>query len=106
MYERKVIYAKSPFDIVLLEEGESIEEKCRRVTTTNEPIDETAPMIYTEKSKGVMPQYDIRTDRWEIAQSAMDTYNKSLIAQRNSEVDDNVPATPRGEQQTEPKQEA
>ena len=35
---------------------------------TNEPIGETAPMIYTKKTDGVIPAYDIRTDKWEIAQ--------------------------------------
>ena len=27
---------------------------------TNEPIGETAPMIYTKKTDGVIPAYDIR----------------------------------------------
>lgn len=56
-----------------LYEGESIEEKVRRVVMSNEPIEAISPMIYTERKDGVKPEYDIRTDRWEIAQSAMTT---------------------------------
>ena len=40
-------------------EGESIEKKIDRMVETNEPIGETAPMIYTKKTDGVIPAYDI-----------------------------------------------
>ena len=33
-----------------------------------------------EKKARVLPQYDIRTDKWDIAQSAMDLANASKIA--------------------------
>lgn len=64
------------------EEGISIEEKCRKMVETNEPITDGAPMIYTERDDGVTPSADIRTDRWEVAQSAMDKVNKTNIAKR------------------------
>ena len=38
-------------------------------------------MIYTEKSKGVIPEYDIRTDRFEIAQAAMEKLNSVKFAE-------------------------
>lgn len=60
--------------------GESIEEKMRRVTELGEPIDNAIPMVYTELKDGVMPEYDFRTDRWEIAQNAMDMVNKQNYA--------------------------
>ena len=53
--------------------GESLEEKVRRVTETNQPIEAISPMIYTERKDGVLPAYDIRADKWDIAQSAMNT---------------------------------
>ena len=56
-------------------EGESIEEKVQKLIENNEPITDGAPIIYTEKKDGVLPQYDIRTDKWDIAQSAMDLAN-------------------------------
>ena len=37
-------------------------------------------MIYTEKEQGVLPEYDIRTDKWEIAQNAMDVVHATNIA--------------------------
>ena len=63
-----------------LYEGESIEEKVAKLIENNEPITDGAPIIYTEKKDGVLPQYDIRTDKWDIAQSAMDLANASKIA--------------------------
>lgn len=53
--------------------GESLEEKIRRVTETNQPIEAISQMIYTERKDGVLPAYDIRTDKWDIAQQAMTT---------------------------------
>ena len=61
-------------------EGESIEMKVSKLIENNEPITDGAPIIYTEKKDGVLPQYDIRTDKWEIAQSAIDLANASKIA--------------------------
>ena len=65
---------------VELFEGEPIEEKVAKLIENNEPITDGAPIIYTEKKDGVLPQYDIRTDKWDIAQSAMDLANASKIA--------------------------
>ena len=61
-------------------EGETIETKVARIVQNKEPITDGAPMIYTEKSKGVLPEYDIRTDKWEIAQNAMDVVHATNIA--------------------------
>ena len=56
-------------------EAEPLEVKLRRATEEKKPIEAVAPMIYTEKSKGVIPEYDIRTDRFELAQKAMEKLN-------------------------------
>lgn len=61
-------------------EGQSIEDRCKKLVETGEPIKDTSPLIYTPKEKGVMPQYDVRSDKWEIAQNAMDRVNKERIA--------------------------
>ena len=53
--------------------GDSIEEKVRKVTADNTSIEAISPMIYTERKDGVMPEYNIRTDKWDIAQQAMNT---------------------------------
>ena len=61
-------------------EGQSIEDRCKKLVETGEPIKDNSPLIYTPKEKGVMPQYDVRADKWEIAQNAMDRVNKERIA--------------------------
>lgn len=66
------------------EEGETIEMKMERVLNNGEAIKDGAPIIYTKRSDGVLPQYDIRTDRFEIAVDAMDKVNASRLAQRES----------------------
>ena len=58
-------------------EGESIETKCARVLQNNEPITDTAPIIYTAKEDGVLPAYNIRTDRFDIAMDAYDKISRS-----------------------------
>ena len=37
-------------------EGESIENKVAKLIENNEPITDGAPIIYTEKKDGVLPQ--------------------------------------------------
>lgn len=63
-------------------EGETIEEKVRRILNNNEPITDGAPIIWTERKDGVKPEHDIRTDRWELAIEAMDNVNRSKLAKR------------------------
>jgi hypothetical protein len=60
--------------------GESIETKVKRITENNEPITDGAPIIYTNRDDGVLPAYNIRTDRWDIAQQAMDAVNQANLA--------------------------
>lgn len=52
--------------------AESIETKVRRIMDENEPITDGAPIIYTPFEDGVKPEYNIRTDRWQVAIEAMD----------------------------------
>lgn len=63
-------------------EGEHIETKIERIVNNKEPITDGAPIIYTERKDGVLPAYDIRTDRFDIAIDAMDIISKSRDAQR------------------------
>lgn len=97
MLENKFKHHKTTIKVDSLELGESIETKMRRVTQTNEPIENVAPMIYTERKEGVLPQYDIRTDRWDIAQKAMGAVEKSIKAKR-----ENKPAEAKKEEPAEP----
>lgn len=60
-----------------LTEGERLECKIERMTENNEPIGETAPLIYTPRKDGVIAAYDVRTDKWDIALDAMSKVNKT-----------------------------
>lgn len=62
--------------------GETIEQKIHRIVNNKEAITDGAPLIYTDRKDGVQPDYDIRTDRFEVAIDAMDKVAKSKIAQR------------------------
>lgn len=77
-------------------EGITIEEKIRRIVENNEPITDSSPIIYTDRKDGVLPAYDIRTDRFDVAIDAMDKVNRSNIARRD-EVPD-AEKTKEGEQ--------
>lgn len=55
--------------------GENIEVKVKRITENNEPISDGAPITYTEKKDGVRPEFDIRTDKWQIVQEKMEAGN-------------------------------
>lgn len=61
-------------------EGKTIEQRCREMVETGEPIKDTSPLIYTPKEKGVRPEYNVRADKWDIALGAMDAVNRERIA--------------------------
>ncbi|AXH76239.1 MAG: hypothetical protein [Microviridae sp.] len=82
-------YKKQKANITLLKvntsyTGETIEKKIRRIENNKEPITDGAPLIYTERKNGVQPEYDIKTDRFEIAIEAMDKVSKAQVAKRES----------------------
>ena len=85
----KVIREKTGFNINESYEGETIEEKIERIVQNNEPITDGAPLIYTEKSEGVVPGYDIRTDRFDVAIEAMDKVTATNIAKGMAEAPKN-----------------
>ena len=68
---------------VEMKEGETIETKVRRITEEKTPITDTAPIIYTNRADGVIAGYNIRTDRFDVALSAMDRVNRAKIATRD-----------------------
>lgn len=74
------LYSRPPITDYEFQDGESIEKKVQRITENNEPITDGAPIIYTNRDDGVLPAYNIRTDRWDIAQDAMDAVNQANLA--------------------------
>lgn len=68
------------------------EVKLRKVISgeSSNMEDGVFPTIYTEKKDGVQPEYDIRTDRFEVAIDAIDKINQSVanqIAKSKSETE-------------------
>ena len=60
----------------------SLERQLEKVVAGKEPIDSSSPLIYTERKHGVLPQYNIRTDRFDLALEAMGIVDKSYKAKR------------------------
>lgn len=63
--------------------AEPREVKLRKIISgeSSSVEDGAFPIIYTEKKDGVLPEYDIRTDRFEVAIDAMDKINQSAANQ-------------------------
>ena len=81
--KRTILSVKPTTGYIPIYDGESIETKIERVVQNKEPIEDGAEIIYTEKKLGVQPQYDIRTDKWEVAQEAMNLAHANRIAKSN-----------------------
>ena len=85
---RKPIYTHRPtLKADAVYEAEGLEVKLRRVTETNEPLAGDIPIVYTKKTDGVLPAFDIRTDRFEIAREAMSKVQKSEMAKEVQRMD-------------------
>lgn len=68
-------------DLVYLAEPREV--KLRKIINgeSNNMEDGVFPTIYTEKKDGVQPEFDIRTDRFEVAIDAIDKINQSAATQ-------------------------
>lgn len=64
-------------------QAEPREVKLRKIISgeSSNMEDGVFPTIYTEKKDGVLPEYDIRTDRFEVAIDAIDKINQSYANQ-------------------------
>ena len=64
-------------------QAEPREVKLRKIINgeANNMEDGVFPTIYTEKKDGVQPEFDIRTDRFEVAINAIDKINQSVANQ-------------------------
>ena len=64
-------------------QAEPREVKLRKIINgeANNMEDGVFPTIYTEKKEGVQPEFDIRTDRFEVAIDAIDKINQAVANQ-------------------------
>ena len=63
-------------------EGEFLETRVARAMMQNEAITETGFNVYTLRKDGVKPEFDIRTDRFDIAMEMGNRINADNIAKR------------------------
>ena len=80
MFEKRAKYIPTQIVVEPTEKGETIEEMLRRLTANKEPIPDNVPPIYTPKAEGLIPDYDIRADRFDVAIEARDKFAASEIA--------------------------
>lgn len=64
-----------------------LEKKIEKLISNKEPIGKDVPLRYTERKEGIIKDYDIRTDRFEVAMEAMDKVHKTNIAKRDNVID-------------------
>ena len=77
-------------------EAVSIEEEMRKAKNNKEPIQATAKITYNDRKDGVLPQHDIRTDRFEIAIMATDKLHATKAAMRHAEDFPEIPKDEKG----------
>lgn len=87
-----------------LYEAESIEVQMMKATAEKTPIDKASPNIYTERKDGVIPQYNPRTDRFDLAIEAMDKVSKSYRGKRADRIKQSEAAKETKEKSAEPSQ--
>lgn len=75
-------YRKSSIRFNETYKAEPREVKLRRILAgeSNDLEDNVFPIVYTNRDDGVMPAYDIRTDRFEVALDAIDKIGKAEAA--------------------------
>lgn len=86
---RKPFYYKNSIHENPAFEGECIEQKIERLAQSNEPIitDGTAPIMYTVRKDGVRQEFNIRADKWDIAQEAMAKVSNKYKEQRRQNIE-------------------
>lgn len=67
--------------------GETIEARIRRIVHNNEPVTDSAPIIYTERKDGVIGAYDIRADKFDEALDAMDMMTEKQRKNRQKRIE-------------------
>lgn len=82
------VYKNKPTSLIVNNsvEGETIEQKVARALHNGEGIEDSVQVIYTERKNGVMPEYNPRADKWEIAVEAMDKISKDNLTKRKNNI--------------------
>ena len=75
--KKQPIFPKSNFKVNNSVEGKHLYTTINRMMDNKEPITAALPVEYTDPKVGVLPQFDPRTDKWEIMQDGMDRATKA-----------------------------
>jgi len=64
--------------------AETIEEKIRRALTNGEKLDGQSELQYTERKDGVRPEFNVRTDKWDLAVESIEKFqqDKALLKEK------------------------
>lgn len=81
---RKIRQHKTTLHVNNTQEGETLEKKVYRMKNNKEPFTAEVQTNYTERNEGIKPEYNIRTDRFEIAIDAMSAVDKTHKAKREA----------------------
>lgn len=73
-------YTNTDIQTPVKELGQSIEQQLRKIKAENQPIPGVFPELFTPAEAGVIPDMDVRTDRFEIAYNAKNKYEASETA--------------------------
>lgn len=79
MYSKNKL-SKTTLRVRNFQVGETIEAKVRRIKHNREPIEEGAPLIFTDPENGTPPLLNPRTDRFDLALDSIDKVEKDNIA--------------------------
>ena len=63
-------------------DAETLEQKINKAMRGNEPINDSVPIIYTNRKDGVQAGYNVRTDRFDVALDASDYISKAKLTKR------------------------
>jgi len=82
MYRQNQI-EKTTLRVCKVVEGETIERKMERMMQQGADMDDVSELMFTERKDGVIPETDIRHDRWETAIEATEAGAKKHLEERN-----------------------
>lgn len=98
---KKGVYTRTSLEVNESSEGELLIHKVDRIVNNGEPLTDGTSLIYTERKDGVLPEYNIRADRRDIAVKAMDIHAKARAAKREDGIKSRQKEALRGDEDIE-----
>lgn len=79
---RKANYNYVPMKGNTAYEADTLETTVKKMLENGEPIGDLVNMEYTERKDGVRPEFNVRTDKMDLAMEAMSVADKTHKAKR------------------------